>query len=53
MLTVLYKDPDRRRQMAMAAAGLGRSRAAVQIVDACLQIMGFSPAEESKDENAS
>ena len=53
MLTVLYKDPDRRRQMAMAAAGLGRSRAAVQIVDACLQIMGFSTAEESKDENAS
>ncbi len=53
MLTDLYQDPDRRRQMAMAASSLGRSRATVQIVDACLQIMGFPTAEESEDENAS
>lgn len=60
MLTALYEDPDRRRQMAMAAASLGRPQAAVQIVDTCLQIMGFSTAclsadtaEESEDENAS
>jgi len=53
MLTALYQDPDHRRQMAMAAAGLGRPRAAVQIVDTCLQVMGFSTVEESKDENAS
>lgn len=53
MLLDLYQDSDRRRQMALAASSLGRSRAAVQIVDACLQIMGFSTAEESEDENAS
>ncbi len=53
MLTDLYQDPDRRRQMALAAASLGRPRAAAQIVDTCLQVVGFSTAEESKDENAS
>ncbi|MEA2110301.1 MAG: undecaprenyldiphospho-muramoylpentapeptide beta-N-acetylglucosaminyltransferase [Pseudomonadota bacterium] len=53
MLTVLYKDSDRRRQMAMAAASLGRARAAVQIVDTCLQVMAFSTVEDLKDENAS
>ncbi|NIA19314.1 MAG: undecaprenyldiphospho-muramoylpentapeptide beta-N-acetylglucosaminyltransferase [Xanthomonadaceae bacterium] len=53
MLTALYKDPDRRRQMAMEAASLGRPRAAAQIIDTCLQVMGFSTLKEPKDENAS
>lgn len=53
VLTALLKDSDRLGQMAAAASRLGRPRAAARIVDACLEVMGFSPAEEPKDENAS
>ena len=53
MMMELYENPDRRRRMAVASAGLGRPRATAFIVDHCLQVMGFSPARESHDENAS
>jgi UDP-N-acetylglucosamine--N-acetylmuramyl-(pentapeptide) pyrophosphoryl-undecaprenol N-acetylglucosamine transferase len=46
VLTKLYHDPERRRQMAEAAAGLGRPRAAARIVDDCLQIMGLAEIAE-------
>jgi len=45
VLTELYQDPDRRRRMARAAAGLGRPRAAARIVDNCLRIMGCTDSE--------
>jgi len=46
VLTELYQDSDRLRRMARAAAGLGRPRAAVQIVDDCLRIMGLADVED-------
>ncbi len=45
VLTELYRDPDRRRRMAKAAAGLGRPQAAARIVDDCLRIVGCTDSE--------